>query len=103
MYSREQVEPLFDLIEVMKSSKDGLNAEAFARLCSGVELLKAREQVLVIGTHEHKFGESHYLFLVPKGQSFGIDELVPHLEEEFEPENDESLSTDRMSAPVVIG
>ncbi|MBX8556965.1 hypothetical protein K5D56_26785 [Pseudomonas cichorii] len=101
MFSNEQVNYLFGLVDAVKAATEK-DSEALRNLCGEVDRLKGRDQVLMLGTHEHKHGESHYLFLVPKNRGFGVDEFERHLQEAYEPEHDEFLRTDTMGAPVII-
>lgn len=124
MFSNNQVNQLFQLIGALKQEpSDAL--QAFARECSPsaalqslireeqertqalqgllreVEVLKRRNQKLKLGIHEHKHGESLYLFLVPSINDFGKADFEELLQEEFD-EEFEFLRVDGIDEPQVI-
>jgi hypothetical protein len=97
MFINSQLEPLFSMIDALSKIDDSV-----AALKAEAERLRALKQRLTLGWHEHRHGRSDYLFLVPEGKVFSEDDLVAHMEEEFEPEKDESLSVDSIDEPIVF-
>lgn len=68
MFENKQVENLFDKINALNSSASRVGFDAVLTSVSTVDLwnltlaakqLKKLQQRLLIGTHEHKHGESH--------------------------------------------
>ena len=110
MYASKQLDPFFDLINKLHQSADATGCSDDLTVVSQAALLALHQEAvrlqglnqrLVIGSHEHKFGESTYLFLVPQGVEFGEDDLEVRLEEEFEPE-EEFLRVEQLEEPEVI-
>jgi hypothetical protein len=102
MYANNQIHKLFTLIESIQGSADDVDSGALSALRTEVANLQARDQVLVKGSHEHRHGESTYLFLVPKGAVFAEEDFERLLVEEFEPDKDEFLTTETVDEPTVV-
>lgn len=111
MFASSQIEFLLSLIDNLKDSASSEGCEADLTVVDSVALyevlkeanrIKKVNQRLLIGRHEHRHGESTYLFLVPQGIEFGQSDLEAHLQEEFEPSNDEFLSVETMDEPTLI-
>lgn len=111
MYAKSQLEALFAKIQALKDSAitgSGPDAVAtvdpqdLAAIFAEAKKLEALNQDLILGTHEHKHGESRYLFLVPAGTVFSEDDLEARLQEEFEPEHGEFLTVEKVDKPEVI-
>lgn len=102
MFANHQITKLFSLIESIQGSAEDIETGALMALHDEVASLKSRDQILVKGSHEHKSGESLYLYLVPKDQPFGENHFEKLLNEEFEPEKGEFISTETIDEPLVI-
>lgn len=100
MYTENQLSTLFALIGSLKESADA--NPAVEALAAEADRLKAISQVLVLGTHEHKHGESQYLFLVSKEMDFGVAAFEGYLQEDYEPELDEFLQVTTLNDVVHI-
>lgn len=111
MYIKAQLTPLLDALQGLRrsSSTEGLeqgltvvDSNALQTLLTEARRLQDMEQRLLLGSHEHRHGTSTYLFLVPKDAPFGEDELGANLQEDFEPEEGETLSVTDMGEPVLV-
>ena len=124
MYSNGQVDQLFQLIgalqqepsEALKALVRDLapstalqslireeqeRAQAVQGLLREAEVLKGRKQQVKLGIHEHKHGESLYLYLVPAINNFGKEDFAELLQEDFD-EEFEVLRVEDLDEPEVI-
>lgn len=125
MYSNSQVKNIFQLIGALQQEpsealqavirESGVPSQALQALIREEEerskalqgliheaaVLQGRDQRLMLGVHEHKHGDSLYLFLVPKINEFGSSEFEDRLQEDFDPER-EFLRVEKMDDPEVI-
>ena len=111
MFASKQIEVLFDKIGSLENSacREGCETDltvvdsvALYEVLKEVKRLKSLNQRLVIGRHEHRHGDSVYLFLVPQDIEFGEDNFEAFLQEEFEPDMEEFLSVETMDEPTII-
>lgn len=100
MYAKSQLATLLSLLIDLNNSAssegcDGdltvIDANALAAVMKEAEALAELDQVLILGQHEHKHGDSHYAFLVPQGTMPSTEQFEGILEEPYEPEHDEHL------------
>lgn len=111
MFASNQIEALFEKIGNLNdsASSEGCEADltvvdtvALYEVLKEVKRLKNLNQRLLLGHHQHRHGDSVYLFLVPQGIEFGEDDLEARLQEDFEPDREEVLSVETMDAPTII-
>lgn len=111
MFASKQIEALFDRIGNLEDSASSEGCEADLTVVDSVALhevlkevkrLKTLNQRLLFGRHEHRHGDSVYLFLVPQGIEFDKDDLESCLQEDFEPDMEEFLSVETMDEPTII-
>jgi len=111
MFALGQIEALFEKIGILRDSASSEGCEADLAVVDSVALvevvqeakrLKVLNQQLLLGRHEHRHGDSVYLFLVPAGVEFGEDEFGRRLQKDFEPDKEEFLSVEMMCEPTII-
>ncbi|MDF9778998.1 hypothetical protein [Pseudomonas baetica] len=102
MYAKHQLADLFSLIEAIQGSEQDNNSGALTKLREEADRLKAQDQRLMLGMHQHRHGQSQYLFLVPAEKAFGSDDFEKYLQEEFEPDLEEELELVTMNKPIEI-
>lgn len=102
MYAKHQLAALFCLIEAIQGSEQDNDSGALTKLREEAARLKAQGQRLMLGMHDHRHGQSQYLFLVPAEKAFGTDDFGAYLQEEFEPDLGEDLELVTMNEPIEI-
>lgn len=111
MYAKSQLEALCAKIQALKDSAitgSGPDAVAtvdpqdLAAIFAEAKKLEALNQDLFLGTHEHRHGDSRYMFLVPAGTVLSENDFEARLQEAFEPELGEFLNVEKMDPPEVI-
>jgi hypothetical protein len=91
MYHKSQLTRLFELIAEIQGSEIDHDACTLRDLNAEADRLKALEQVVVLGSHEHRHGATHYVFLKPVGTEFHGNEFEAKLQEDFEEDKGETL------------
>lgn len=111
MYANHQIQPLFDLIDglLLSASSEGctddltvVSNEALEKVSEKLSALKQIRQRLDIGVHEHRHGESVYLFLTPESMPMSTDDFAAYLGSEYEPEHSETLTIYNNESPEVV-
>lgn len=111
MYIKSQLERLFSLIDELNasSSTEGcsedlavVNVVSLDDLVAEANRLKEANNDLMVGTHSHRHGDSTYVFLVEDGTELSLEDFKQHLQEEFEPDLEETLSLSSVGTPVLI-
>ncbi|MHC5194794.1 hypothetical protein ACYSUW_13665 [Pseudomonas frederiksbergensis] len=102
MFAKHQIAELLTLIEAIQGSEQDKNSGALAKLREEAARLKAKDQRLMLGMHQHGHGQSQYLFLVPAEKPFGSDDFEKYLKEVFEPDREEDLELVTMNEPIEI-
>lgn len=111
MYATNQVQPLFELIDALlqSASSEGcsddltvVSFEALEKVSEKLQALKSNPQNLDIGVHEHRHGESVYVFLTPEAKPMTQDDFAAYLGSEYEPDRAESLLIYNGESPEVV-
>ncbi len=102
MYTKNQIAELFTLIEAIQGSEQDKESGALTKLREEAARLKAMKQRIMLGMHQHRHGQSQYLFLVPAEKAFSSDDFEQYLQEEFEPDLEEELELVTMNEPIEI-
>ena len=106
-----QLNPLFEAASDLDQSSFSVDGEddlmvvdrkALEALVREAKALRDLKQTLRLGIHHHAHGESHYLFLLPKGVEMNEADLKRSLQEEFEPEHGETLYVERIDSPELF-
>lgn len=102
MYTKNQIEKLLTMIEAIQGAEQDKESGVLTKLREEAARLKAMKQRLMLGIHEHKRGQSEYLFLVPAEKGFGTDDFIEHLQDDYEPDLEEGLGIITMNDPIEI-
>lgn len=102
MYAKNQLADLFSLIEAIQGTEQDMDSGTLTKLREEAARLKAQDQRLMLGMHQHRHGQSQYLFLVPAEKAFGSDDFEEYLQEKFEPDLEENLELVTMNEPIAI-
>ena len=99
MYTKDQVEPLLDLVAALANTADNagcsadltvVDAAALRKVKAAAEALRETNQRLLVGEHSHHHGMSLYAFLVADGVNFRNADFEAWLEDVFMRDCDES-------------
>lgn len=110
MYAKSQLQPLFEAAQLLgpgiiianAPAVVAVNAKALAALQQEVQRLQSLNQELTLGVHNHRHGDSCYLFMHPADKSVGEEEFEANLQETFEPNLGETLTVTPMDAPTIL-
>ncbi len=111
MFASKQVESLLTKIQHLYDSASNEGCESGLAVVDSNDLLAVVQEArqlrnlnprLLLGRHEHRHGESLYMFLVPAGTVFDEKSFEQRLIEDYEPEKEEFLRINDMGEPSVI-
>lgn len=111
MYLKEHLSPLFEnLVELNRTSSEVpgepdlaiVSRELLDAIADQTRALRDLKLSLRLGMHHHGNGESCYLFMLPEGEEMNEDDFERNLEEDYEPDRDETLTIERIDPPTLI-